>query len=83
MGIKQFISNVVKSLNLENDLVSGKKKSLKKLIEKLKKRESDINKRIQKESDEDNIIQLHEELNIIVLYIKKANKSLDKIKTKK
>jgi hypothetical protein len=83
MGIKKFISNVVKSLNLENNLASGKKKSLKSLIEKLEKRELEIDKRLKKETDKDIIIQLHEELDIITLYIKKSHKSLDKLKKKK
>ena len=83
MGIKKFISNVVKSLNLENNLASGKKKSLKSLIEKLEKREQEIDKRLKKETDEDIIIQLQEELDIIALYIKKSNKSLEKLKNKK
>jgi len=83
MSIKKFINNVVKSLNLENNLASGKKKSLKNLVEKLEKRELDINKRLKKEMDTDIIIQLQEELDIITLYIKKSNKSLDKLKKKK
>ncbi|WP_373000780.1 hypothetical protein [Sulfurimonas sp.] len=82
MGIKKFISNVIKSLNLENNLASGKKKSLKSLIEKLEKRELEIEKRLKKETNEDIIIQLQEELDIIILYIKKSNKSLDKLKNK-
>ena len=82
MGIKKFVANVIKSLNLENNLASGKKKSLKNLIEKLEERELDIEKRLKKETDEDIIIQFQEELDVITLYIKKSKKSLAKLKTK-
>ena len=79
MGVKKFISNVVKSLNIENYEASGKKKSIKNLIEKLGLREIKLAKEIDEELDNERLIQLHEELDIISLYIKKANKKLNKL----
>ncbi|EDZ63360.1 hypothetical protein SMGD1_1672 [Sulfurimonas gotlandica GD1] len=83
MGVKKFIANVVKSLNLENHEASGKKKSIKHLIEKLELREIKLTEDIEKESDSEKLIQLQEELDIISLYIEKATKKLDKLNSKK
>ena len=82
MGVKKFISNAVKSLNIENYEGVGKKKSIKNLIEKLGVREIKLAEAIEKESDNEKLIQLHEELDVISLYIKKANKKLRKLDCK-
>ncbi len=79
MGIKKFINNVVDFLDLDKFSVEGKKKSIKKLLVKLEKREERLKKIISKEHDKKAKKRLKEELAIAQHQIKKAKKHLVKL----
>jgi Mg2+ and Co2+ transporter CorA len=61
---------------------AGKKKSIKRLLEKLKSKKEILNKTSKKKLDKKEKKELKEELAIITLQIKKGNKMLDKLNTK-
>lgn len=79
MSVKNFIINVVNSLGLHKFTVSGKKKSIKNLLKKLKKRRVLILKSLRDESDEKTLADLQEELDIISLQIHKGKELLNKL----
>ena len=79
MGIKNFITDVVQFLGLHHFVVSGKKKSIKNLLKKLKKRRLLIYRSFQNETDEKKINELQEELDIVSLQIQKGKKLLNKL----
>lgn len=79
MGIKNFVKNVVQLLGLHHFVVSGKKKSVKNLLKKLKKRRLLIYRSFQEEKDPNKINELQEELDIVTLQIRKGKKLLNKL----
>lgn len=79
MGIKKFIADVIQSLGLHHFVVSGKKKSVKTLLHKLKKRRLLIYRSFQNETDDKKINELQEELDIVSLQIRKGKKLLNKL----
>lgn len=79
MGIKQFVNMVTKTLGLDDFRISGKKKSIKKLLKKLKKRRVKIYKSFHNGLSKSEKIDLQEELDIISLQIEKGKKLLNKL----
>ena len=76
MGIKKFINSVKESLGLDEFENTGKKKSVKRLLEKLRTRKEILNKVPKKKLDKKEKRELKEELAIITLQIKKGEKIL-------
>jgi len=79
MGIKKFIAAVIESLGLDEFENTGKKKSVKRLLEKLKARKEILDNTAKKKLDKKKKKDLKEELAIITLQIKKGEKILDKL----
>lgn len=77
MGIKKFIENVKESLGLDEFEKVGKKKSIKRLLEKLRSRKDILHKVPKKKLSKKEKKELKEELEIISLQIKKGEKILD------
>ena len=82
MGIKKFIESVKESLGLDEFKKAGKKKSIKRLLEKLKSRKETLNKTPKKKLGKKELKDLKEELAIISLQIKKGGKILDELNAK-
>jgi len=82
MGIKKFINSVKESLGLDEFEKTGKKKSVKRLLEKLKTRREILDTVPKKKLDKKEKKELKEELAIISLQIKKGEKILDKLNSK-
>ena len=82
MGIKKFISSVKESLNLDDFKKAGKKKSIKRLLGKLKSKKEMLKKTSKKKLDKKDKKELKEDLAIITLHIKKGEKILDELNTK-
>jgi len=82
MGIKKFIESVKESLGLDEFEKTGKKKSIKRLLEKLRARKEILNKVPKKKLDKKEKKDLKEELAIISLQIKKGEKILDELNSK-
>ena len=79
MGIKKFIATVIESLELDEFENTGKKKSVKRLLEKLKARKEMINNIPKKKLDTKKKKDLKEELAIVTLQIKKGENILDEL----
>jgi len=79
MSIKKFIASVIESLKLDGFEKSGKKKSIKRLLEKLELRKEILNNTCKKKLNKKEKKELKEELAIITLQIKKGNKILDEL----
>jgi hypothetical protein len=79
MGIKKFIESVKELLGLDEFEKTGKKKSIKRLLEKLRSRQEILNNTPKKKLDKKEKKELKEELNIITLQIKKGEKILNKL----
>jgi len=79
MGIKKFIESVKESLNLDECEKIGKKKSIKRLMEKLRSRKDILDKVPKKKLDKKEKKELKEELAIISLQIKKGVKILEEL----
>lgn len=79
MDIKKFIENVKESLGLDGFEKTGKKKSIKRLLEKLNSRKEILNKVPKKKLGKKEKAELKEELAIISLQIKKGGKILDEL----
>ena len=79
MGIKKFINSVKESLGLDEFENTGKKKSVTRLLEKLRTRKEILNKVPKKKLDKKEKKELKEELTIITLQIKKGEKILDEL----
>ncbi len=79
MGIKKFIESVQESLNLDEFEKTGKKKSIKRLLEKLRSRKEILDKVPKKKLNKKEKKELKEELTIIILQIKKGKKILDEL----
>ncbi len=82
MGIKKFIASVKESLGLDEFEKTGKKKSIKRLLEKLKSRKETLNKTPKKKLGKKELKELKEELAIISLQIKKGEKIWDELNVK-
>jgi len=82
MGIKKFINSVKESLGLDEFEKSGKKKSIKRLLEKLKSKKAILDKTAKKKLNKKEKEELKEELAIITLQIKKGEKILDRLSAK-
>jgi hypothetical protein len=82
MGIKKFINSVKESLGLEEFEKTGKKKSIKRLLEKLRSRKETLNKTPKKKLGRKELKDLKEELAIITLQIKKGEKILNGLSAK-
>ncbi len=76
MGIKKFIAAVMESLGLDEFENTGKKKSVKRLLEKLKARKVILSRVSKKDLDKKKKKELKEELAIITIQIKKGEKIL-------
>ena len=79
MSIKKFIESVKESLNLDEFEKTGKKKSIKRLLEKLRSRKEILDKVSKKKLNKKEKKELNEELSIITLQIKKGKKILDEL----
>ena len=79
MSIKKFIESVIASLNLDGFEKKGKKKSVKRLLEKLESRKQILTNTAKKKLQKKEKKELKEELAIITLQIKKGNKILDEL----
>jgi len=77
MSIKKFIESVKESLNLNEFEKTGKKKSIKRLLEKLNSRKEILDKVPKKKLEKKEKKELKEELAIISLQIEKGEKILD------
>ncbi|WP_309496106.1 hypothetical protein [Sulfurovum sp.] len=82
MNIKEFIENVKDFLNLNKFDKVGKKKSVKRLLEKLKAKKDLLNKVPKKKLSKKEKKELKEELVIISLHIKKGENILDELNSK-
>lgn len=82
MSIKKFIASVIESLKLDGFEKKGKKKSIKRLLEKLKFRKDILVKTPKKKLSKKEKKELEEELAIITLQIKKGEKLLNELNTK-
>jgi cobalamin biosynthesis Co2+ chelatase CbiK len=79
MGIKKFLNSVKESLGLNKFEKTGKKKSIKRILEKLRARKEILNKVPKKKLNKKEKKELKEELVIISLHIKKGEKILDEL----
>lgn len=79
MGIKKFIESVKESLGLDEFEKLGKKKSIKRLLEKLRSRKDILDKVPKKKLSKKEKRELKEELAIISLQIKKGEKILEEL----
>lgn len=82
MSIKKFIASVIESLKLDGFEKTGKKKSIKRLLEKLGSRKKILLQTPKKKLAKKEKKALKEELAIITLQIKKGEKLLDELNTK-
>ncbi len=82
MSVKKFIDSIAEYLQLDNFVISGKKKAIKDLLKKLKKRRLKIFESIRNAPYEDDT-EVQEELAIIALQIKKGEKILTRLNQKK
>ena len=80
MGVKKFIQNVLESLNMKGFELVGKKKSLKKLLQKLKKRRVQILSELEFETNQEKRALIKEELSLITFFIKKRKEKLNEMK---
>ena len=82
MNIKKFIASVIASLNLDGLEKTGKKKSIKRLLEKLEARKEILTHTEKKNLSKQEKKELKEELKIITLQIKKGNALLNDLHDK-
>ena len=80
MGVKKFIQSVLESLNMKNFELAGKKKSLKTLLQKLKKRRVQILSELEFETNQEKRDLSKEELSLITFHIKKGKEKLNELK---
>lgn len=76
MKVKSFIEKIKAYLDLHKFEKKGKKKSVAILLEKLKSKHSEISQKLKENRDQK---ELQEELDIISIHIKKAEKILEKL----
>ena len=82
MSIKKFIASVIESLKLDGFEKAGKKKSIKRLLEKLRSRKKILLQTPKKKLGKKELEELKEELAIITLQIKKGEKILNELNAK-
>lgn len=82
MGVKKFITIVKDLLELGDFEKTGKKKSIKRLLDKLVSRKSVLENTDQKKLDKKEKKELSDELKIITLQIKKGKKISDELNSK-
>jgi gamma-glutamyl phosphate reductase len=81
MNIKKFIERVITSLNLDAFDQKGKRKALKRLLEKLEARKEILQNTKKKYLTKKEKKELKEEFDIILLQIEKSRKILEKLNT--
>ena len=79
MGINKFISRVKELLELDEFEKAGKKKSVKRLLEKLRARERELNEALSRKPKKKEAKEIKEELEIIAVQIKKGEKILGRL----
>ena len=79
MGVKKFIKSVLSSLEIKKFELNGKKKSLKILLNKLKKRKVKILKKLKVEQNDKKKEALEEECDLINIHIKNGLKKLKEL----
>lgn len=79
MGAKKLIKNIAEFLQLTNFTFSGKKKSLKDLLVKLKKKRVKVLKELKKEPNAEDEKKLQDELELLSFHIGKAKKKLSSL----
>lgn len=82
MNVKKFIKKVFNSLDLKPFEYNGKKKSLKILLNKLKKRRVKILKLLKTEKKQKILDELQEECDLINMHIKNGKKKFNELKKK-
>ncbi len=80
MGVKKFIRGVLESLGMDDFELNGKKKSLKILLNKLKKRRVRILKELEFESNQEKRKKIKEELELVSFHVEKGKKKLTALK---
>lgn len=80
MGVKKFINKVLESLHISSFEITGKKKSLKALLKKLKQRRVEILKELKGELSQKRVDELTEELELVTFHIKKGKTKLESLK---
>lgn len=80
MGVKKFIRSVLESLNMEDFELKNKKKSLKTLLQKLKKQRVKILRELEFQTNEKKRTPIKEELKLITFHIKKGKEKLAELK---
>ncbi len=83
MGTKKFITNIKSFLELKDFKKEDKKKSLKSLLKKLNKRKTFLIKSLEASSGKKEKKEFQEDLEIISLHIKKGDKLLHDLSSKK
>jgi len=83
MGIKKFITSVQSSLGLKDNKKVSKKKALKDLLKKLKIKKISVMKSLRGSLGKKEKKELQEDLDILSLQIKKAEKLLDHLSSEK
>lgn len=79
MGVKKFIKKVLESLHIDGFEFSGKKKSLKSLLKKLKTKRVQILKELDSETEQEKRALIKEELELVSFHIKKGKQQLEKL----
>ncbi len=79
MKIKSFIEDVCETLGIDVFKKSTKKKSIKNLIKKLENKKNELIESHKKKSDKKKRKEINQEIDIIEIQIKKAQKVLDKL----
>jgi seryl-tRNA synthetase len=82
MSVKKFLKKVFKSLNMDSFEFNGKKKSLKTLLNKLKKRRVKILKQLKTEKKKKIVDELQEECDLLNMHIKNGKKKFNELKKK-
>ncbi len=79
MGIKKFIQSVAESLGLDEFQKSSKKKSVKSLVKKLNIRKEETENLLKTKLTKKENREKEEELQIILLQLKKGDKIIEKL----
>ena len=79
MGVKKFIELVTETLGLDKMKKSSKKKSVKSLLKKLNSKKDVIDKKLKAKPSKKKKKELNEEMDIILLQIKKGETILKKL----
>lgn len=79
MRAKKLIQKIADFLNISNFTLSGKKRALKELLQKLKEKKAFVAEKLKKEEKTKEEELLKEELDLLSLHIAKATKKLDSL----